>query len=125
MIHLDTSFLIRALVAGTPQSAALDRWIRDGEAVGISSIAWCEFLCGPVEAAAATFALLTLGPPTPFVVEDSAFAASLFNAAGRRRGSLPDCMIAAVAVRVAAQVATANIEDFRRFEPHGVVLANP
>jgi predicted nucleic acid-binding protein len=47
MIHLDTSFLIRALLDGTSESAALEHWIGSGENIGISSVAWCEFLCGP------------------------------------------------------------------------------
>ena len=49
MIHLDTSFLIRALVRGTPedrgpsevdcQRASRWRWC---------SVAWAEFQCGPL-----------------------------------------------------------------------------
>jgi predicted nucleic acid-binding protein len=56
VIHLDTSFLIRALLDGTPESLALDQWIRAGEAIGISGVAWCEFICGPVEPAAIALA---------------------------------------------------------------------
>jgi predicted nucleic acid-binding protein len=123
--YLDTSFLIRALLNGTPESAALDLWITSGEAVEISSVAWAEFLCGPVADEAVAAARQALGAPTPFTADDATFTANLFNATGRRRGSLPDCMIAAVARRIGATIATSNAEDFRRFEPLGIVLAKP
>ena len=48
-IHLDTNFLIRALVAGSAESEALRKWLRGGQAVAISALAWGEFLCRPLE----------------------------------------------------------------------------
>jgi predicted nucleic acid-binding protein len=48
-IHLDTSFLIRSLLAGTAESRSLDRWVRQGETIKISAMVWAEFLCGPVK----------------------------------------------------------------------------
>ena len=48
MIHLDTSFLIHALVPSSRADKRLRRWLRDGDDLAISSIAWAEFLCGPV-----------------------------------------------------------------------------
>lgn len=48
MIHLDTNFLIRALVPGTPQDVQLENWITSNEPMGIDAIVWAEFLCGPL-----------------------------------------------------------------------------
>jgi predicted nucleic acid-binding protein len=123
VIHLDTSFLVRGLVPGTDEDAALRRWLEQGESVGISTIAWTEFLCGPVESPQIAAVERILDVPTPFAGEDSSRAAGLFNATGRRRGSLLDCMIAAVALRCEARLATSNRADFERFEDRGLTLA--
>lgn len=122
MIHLDTNFLIRALVPGTPQDESLQKWLGSGEVVGISTVSWAEFLCGPLlehqaELAAAVTERL------PVVEEDAAVAAKLFNATGRRPRSLADCLIAAAALRYAAPLATTNLSDFRRFKKMGLRLA--
>ena len=56
MIHLDTNFLISALVSGSAQEAQLVSWLSDGEEIGISAVAWGEFLCGPLSPAAESLA---------------------------------------------------------------------
>jgi predicted nucleic acid-binding protein len=122
VIHLDTSFLIRALVPGTREDRELRRWLAAGERVAMSTIAWTEFLCGPVDAAAAATVNALLAERPPYAEEDAARAAELFNASGRRRGSLVDCMIAAVAVRSGAPLATSNRADFRTLEAEGLRL---
>ena len=81
-----------------------------------------EFLCGPVRKAEAGLASHVLGDPIAFQTEDAALSATLFNRCGRRRGSLVDCMIAAVALRSDASLATANPSDFRKMEPAGLNL---
>ena len=43
MIHLDTNFLIQALVPSSAAEAKLQTWKKDGEVLAISSIAWSEF----------------------------------------------------------------------------------
>lgn len=120
LIHLDTGFLIQALRRGSRADRCLRGWLADGEPIGISSVSWTEFLCGPVGPDEIALALRVLGEPVPSLPEDSGMAARLFNETGRRRGSLNDCMIAATAIRVDASIATTDVADFRRFEPAGL-----
>ena len=54
---------------------------------------------------------------------DAEKAAQLFNLTGRRSRSLADCMIAAVAIRSGAKMATINAAHFQPFLAHGLVLA--
>jgi len=123
MIHLDTNFLIQALVPNSAAEAKLQTWLRDGEGVGISSIAWSEFLCGPLTHDDEVVAQVLLAAPEPFLAPDAHKAAELFNATGRRTRSFADCQIAAVALRCNARLATGNVSDFRLFQIHGLNLA--
>src|SRR6266550_6458520 len=115
MIHLDTNFLIQALVPGSAAGAKLETWLRDAEDLGISSIAWSEFLCGPLTPKDEALAVALFASPEPFLASDARMAAELFNATGRRSRSLPDCQIAAIALRQGAQLATGNVSDFTVF----------
>lgn len=123
MIHLDTSFLIHALARNSPEDRKLRAWLKDGEPLTMSSISWAEFLCGPVGVEAIELAGRILRGPVAFLGADAVLTARLFNLAGRRRGSLTDCMIAATAIRAGASLATANPADFRRFAPAGLQIA--
>ena len=122
MIHLDTSFLIRALVTGSPQDKSLRQFLESGESFVMSTIAWAEFLCGPLETSQADLARQIVSDRMPFSEEDASVSARLYNDAGRRSGSMFDCMIAATALRFGAVLATANGDDFRRFSPAGLEL---
>lgn len=124
MIHLDTSFLIHALVPGSVQDRLLRGFLGRGERLGISAVSWAEFLCGPVEAGSLDLVLRIVSRPVPFTEEDAMLAARLFNESGRRRSSLGDCMIAAAAIRARAALATDNPRDFARFAPAGLALAS-
>ena len=123
MIHLDTSFLIRALARGSREDARLREWVRGNEPLGMSTVAWAEFLCGPVDENAMSIASTVVGRHFLFTEEMASVAARLFNGSGRRRGTIVDCMIAATALAEGAAVATSNPDDFRRFEPFGLALA--
>jgi predicted nucleic acid-binding protein len=123
MIHLDTNFLIQALVPNSAAEAKLQTWKKDGEALAISSIAWSEFLCGPLTQNDETLAQMLFPAPEPFLASDSHKAAELFKATGRRSRSLADCQIAAVALRCGARLATGNASDFTPFQTHGLTLA--
>ncbi len=122
MIHLDTGFLIRALVRGSPEDSRLRTWLRDNERLAMSTVAWAEFLCGPLgpnEIALAT----RIVPIREALSEAHAqLAATLFNGSGRRRGSLADCLIATAAIAASAPLATTNPRDFERFTAHGLRL---
>lgn len=122
MTHLDTGFLIRALVRNSPEDIQLRNWLRSNTQVGMSSIAWAEFLCGPVEKNDIALAGRIVSDRQPFTDQDATAAARLFNISGRRRGTFVDCMIAAVALGVGASLATTNPEDFRRLETAGLQI---
>lgn len=124
MIHLDTNFLIVALVPGTPQDVRVRRWLSSGEAVAMSAVGWAEFLCGPISDRLLKLADRIVTERAPLLEEDAVVAAKLFNAAGRRSGSLADCFIAATAIRIGAPLATTDLSHFRRFESSGLRLAD-
>ena len=92
MIHLDTSFLIRMLEQGSPEAQFLEATDPE-EPVVVSTIAWAEFLCGPIESAEKELALQVVDGHRDLNVEHAAIAARLFNASGHRRRSLSDCLI--------------------------------
>ena len=88
--------------------------------MSVASVVWAEFLCGPLTPQQLATAQAFLPRPEPFIAEDAERAAVLFNTAGRKRGSLADCMIAAVCLRIGATLATSNVADFRPFAPAGL-----
>ena len=122
VIHLDTSFLIKSLVRGSAEDRSLRDWLKAGEAVAMSAVAWAELLCGPLEASHLELISRVVSERAPFLEEDAVLSARLFDESGRRRGSLMDCMIAASALRAGASLATANARDFRRFAAAGLSL---
>jgi predicted nucleic acid-binding protein len=124
VILLDTNFLIAAFQPGSPADAMLRKWLGGGEEIAVSVVAWCEFLCGPVESRQVELVTRIVPRRVGFDAEDAELAATLFNLGGRRRGSLTDCMIAASAIRLAAALATGNADDFRRFESAGLVVVS-
>ena len=116
VIQLDTSFLIRASVAGSPEGDRMRQWLSRRETLAISAPAWTEFICGPLSPGVVDAARRLVGEPVPFTAVEAERAAALFNASGRRRGTLVDCMIAATAVEAGDKLATANPGDFSRFK---------
>lgn len=124
LMHLDTNFLIKALVPGSREDRRLRHWLGQGTDISMSSIAWAEFLCGPVSQEDRQHARTVVGTPLPLVEAEAVQAAELFNVGGRRRGSLPDSLIAASAMKAGATLATSNTGDFRRFERAGLKLAS-
>jgi predicted nucleic acid-binding protein len=121
-VHLDTSFLIRALVPGSAEAELLRDWLRSGRAVAISTLVWGELLCGPLDAATAELARRIVPAHVPIGTGEAEGAARLFNGTGRRRGSFQDCLVAATALGSAASVATSDRADFARFAELGLTL---
>jgi predicted nucleic acid-binding protein len=122
MIHLDTNFLVHALWPDTPQDQLLRQWTTAGETLGISVVAWSEFLCGPVDPTHVDLARALVPEPEPLTTANAVLAADFYNVSGRRRGHLVDCFIAATCVRLGASLATHNRTDFLRLQPLGLKL---
>ena len=122
MIHLDTNFLIRALVRNSSEDTRLQEWIKTDEPLGMSVIAWAEFLCGPVDDTALSLASLIVKQRFDFTEDMAVLSARLFNGSGRRRGTMADCMIAATVIVAGTALATCNSNDFERFEEFGLTL---
>jgi predicted nucleic acid-binding protein len=123
VIFLDTNFLILGLAVGSPQNRQLEQWLTEQQAIRVSLMVWTEFLCGPVTPDQVRIATAMVRDPELHLAEDAARAADLFNASGRRRSHLADCLIAATCIRLNAALATLNLNDFRCFEPMGLQLA--
>lgn len=124
MIHLDTSFLIRATHAGSPESGIVQEWIRTGETFCMSAVAWTEYLCGEsLTDEELLLATRIVSRRIDFTVEMATLSAKLFDGSGRRRRMVTDCMIAATAITERTPIATSDLKDFRRFERFGLTLA--
>lgn len=124
MTHVDTSFLIRSLVAASSEDKQLRRWMESSESLALSAIAWAEFACGPVNAEQLSQVLLIFGEPLAFTHAQAETAAELFNSTGRVRGKFVDCMIAAAALESGASLATSNPRDFVRFRSLGLQVVS-
>ena len=123
MICLDTSFLVRGLIAATPEAASLMKWLKRDEVLCTSAIAWYEFSCGPIDADGLQLArsLLT-GGVIAFDETQAKQAALLFNITGRLRRLRVDAIVAAAAIVAGASLATDNKRDFLPFVEHGLKL---
>ena len=79
-------------------------------------------MCGPISPAQANKAAVIAQVIEPLAKTDAERGAELFNVSGRRRGSLADYLIAAVALQRGAPLATDNVSDFRAFTALGLVV---
>jgi predicted nucleic acid-binding protein len=122
MIHLDTNFLIQALTPNTQSAVQLGSWLAASEDIGISAVAWSEFMAGSANLSDLKESQQLLKRIEPLFKQDAEMAAKLFNLTGRRSRSLADCQIAATAMRCHAKLATLNKKDFVRFEIFGLEL---
>ncbi len=119
MIHLDTNYLIGLLLRGSQPATDSDQWLAAGESLTASSVAWSEFLNGPVTPLEVSRVETVLQSRiVPFGKPEAALAADLFNSTARVRGSRFDCLIAATAILSEASLATVNQSDFKPFVAH-------
>jgi predicted nucleic acid-binding protein len=124
MIHLDANFLIGVANRHLPVESALIGWLQQGEGFAASAIAWAEFLNGPVKPEhIQQMGVVIEHRIISFGVAEAEKASQLFNLTGRRRGSLPDCLIAATAICANARLATQNHKHFAPFSVSGLRLA--
>jgi predicted nucleic acid-binding protein len=124
MIHLDANYLIDSLKLGSQAASSLKKWIRQGETFAASAVAWSEFLNGPLRLdQIQQVEFLVQYNIVPFGHYEAKLSAELFNKTGRRRGSQPDCFIAATAITAGGILATQNQKHFLRFVPMGLILA--
>jgi predicted nucleic acid-binding protein len=123
VIQLDTNVLIGLAEADTSVIRAVERWLGDRETLAVSSIAWFEFNCGPLEGEAIELIEHVIsGRVVVFNSAQAERAAELFKSAGRKRASRWDCRIAAAAIESGARLATRNGADFTRFKAAGLDL---
>jgi predicted nucleic acid-binding protein len=123
MIHLDTNYLVRLLIAKSKEAVLVDRWLVLGKPQAASAIVWSEFLNGRVTPAEVNYVESVLESRIiPFGKPEAALASDLFNKTGRRRGSRFDCLIGATAISNQAEFATSNESDFKPLVSFGLKL---
>ncbi|HRP05077.1 MAG TPA: PIN domain-containing protein [Opitutaceae bacterium] len=123
MIHLDANYLILATVAGSPEEQRIRAWLARGDELATSSIAWMEFVSGPVSPAVVTAMAEVIDDRVhPVERKEAELAAKLFNEIGRKRALRYDCLIAAVAISAGAALATNNQSDYAQFVGKGLRL---
>ena len=124
LLLLDTNALIALSAPGHPLFQWIEAALRVGGQAFTCSVAWHEYVRGPLEKRDQQRALRIIKQRIePLGREAAEIAAVLFNATGRCRGSTADCLIAAVTLCKNAQLVTWNTDDFRVFVPHGLKLA--
>jgi predicted nucleic acid-binding protein len=110
-------------VPETTEAESLKTWYQSGSKVMTSSIAWYEFLCGPVsKQQVQVMRFFLTGGIIPFEETQATEASRLFNAVHRLRKLRVDSMIAATAITQKALLATSNHRDFQLFVPQGLQL---
>ena len=123
IVHLDTNQLVEVALRGSPLGKKLIPWLESGNGIAACSIAWSEFCNGPVTAGEKQRVSDALGDNIiDFNRAMAETSAVIFNLTGRRRGSNPDCMIAACAILSDTPLSTLNFKDFERFVPYGLRL---
>ncbi len=125
ILHLDTNCLIDLLLGNGKTIKILKEKLLSEWICMTSAMAWHEFVCGPVlnEQKKDIFDFLE-GRILPVDAKTAELAADLFNQSGRKKGSKPDCIIAATAILHQAELLTWNHSDFKNFKSYGLILVS-
>ena len=123
MILVDTTFMIDALHPGTRSNRVVSNWLLAEETVNVPALVWTELMIGDLPQPTRDELHSLFPSPEPLFAADATKAAELFVRTGKRPGTLRECLIAAVCLRVRARLATLAIQNFNHFESFGLVLA--
>ena len=115
VICLDTNYLIFALRRDSPECGEIRGWVRQGVPLITSTLAWFEFLNGPVSEKEIRLVRNLLREIVPLGIAETEAACRLFQSAGSKRSLKIDACIAGTAWVAGARIATRNREDFSRF----------
>lgn len=123
MIHLDANLLIAMVNPSDPHHAFARSLALNERPLCVSSVTWMEFSSRPVAPLhiQALRRILT-GGIHPFDEPAAALAGDLFFRTGSKRRTRLDTMIAATAILIGGELATANPGDFEPFVPLGLNL---
>lgn len=116
--HLDTDFLVKALLASGPERELLRKLSDSPAEMEMSALAWYEFCRGSrlpqQEAIARSF--LEADGVIDFDESIAARAADIFRRLGSPRRRAADIAIAAVAISRDARLLTGNVRDYSGIE---------
>ena len=122
-LHLDTNCLIDLLLGNNKTRTVLKTKLLDGWHCSTSAIAWHEFVCGPLLADQKQDIWDFLeGRILPIDFEIAELAADIFNKTRRKKGSKPDCIIAATAIHHKAELLSWNKADFKPMKKFGLLF---
>ena len=113
-VHLDTDFLVRAVMAAGSERDRLLALAESDAEIGMSAIAWFEFARGPRSPEELALASLFIEDEdvVPWTAELANLAADTFRALGMPRRRANDIAIATTALACGAVLWTANGRDF-------------
>jgi len=114
-VHVDTSVLVDALTGPRRSLAQLERVVRAGHVIGISTLVLYEWRRGPrsEQEIADQESLLPAIEACPFGSHEADAAARIYRELRRARGRDMDIAIAACAIERGARLWTLNPDDFR------------
>jgi predicted nucleic acid-binding protein len=116
--HLDTDFLVKALLGDGPERELLRAISDSPDEIEMSALAWYEFCRGPrlpqQEAVARSY--LEAEGVVQFDESAAARAADIFRRLGSPRRRAADVAIAAVAIGREARLLTGNTRDYSGIE---------